>query len=61
LIAAGHNPHSVMDYTPRQLQAFLFLAEQRRRRDLGEQLHVNLLAARGDEQTIRKQLRDWEE
>jgi hypothetical protein len=49
-----------MEMTPRQLQAFLFLAGQRRQGELREQLHVSALAARGDEKTIRGQLRDWE-
>jgi hypothetical protein len=49
-----------MDYTPRQLQAFLFLATKRRQRELREQLHTNALAAHGDEKAIRTQLREWE-
>src|SRR4029077_1663889 len=60
LIAAGHNPGEVMNYTPRQLQAFLIIAQHRRKTELREQLHVNALAARADEKTIRGQLRDWE-
>jgi hypothetical protein len=48
-----------MDYTPRQLAAFLALAERRRKADLSEQLHLNTLAARGDEQAVRNQLREW--
>jgi hypothetical protein len=50
-----------MQYTPRQLQAFLFLANKRRQGELREQLHVAALGARGDEQAIRGQLRDWED
>jgi hypothetical protein len=50
-----------MDYTPRQLQAFVFLAGKRRQRELGELLHVNTLGSRGDEKTIRATLRSWEE
>jgi hypothetical protein len=49
-----------MQMTPRQLQAFIFLAAKRRERELREQLHTNTLAARGDEKTIRGQLKDWE-
>jgi hypothetical protein len=49
-----------MDYTPRQCQAFEFLASKRRQRELSEQLHANTLAARGDEKQIRSQLREWE-
>ena len=50
-----------MDYTPRQIQAFCFIAERRRRRELGEQLHVNTLAARGDEKSVRAQLKAWDD
>lgn len=50
-----------MDYTPIQLQAFLFIAQKRRTRELAEQLHVNLLAARGDEKAIRKKQKELED
>lgn len=50
-----------MDYSPRQLYAFLFLAMRRRSGELREQLNTNLLAARGDERAIRSQLREWGE
>lgn len=49
-----------MQYTPRQLQAFLVIACKRRQGELREQLQVNTLAASGDQKTIRQQLRDWE-
>jgi hypothetical protein len=47
-----------MDYSPRQLQAFVFLASRRRRRELREQLHVAALAARGDPDAVQRMLRD---
>jgi hypothetical protein len=50
-----------MSYTPRQLQAYLFLAGKRRQRELAEQLHLNTLAARGDERAVRAQLRAFDE
>jgi hypothetical protein len=50
-----------MQYTPRQLDAFLFLAGKRRRRELAEQLHLTAVAARSDEKTIREQLRGMED
>ena len=50
-----------MQYTPRQLQAFLFLAAKRRQAELRDELHMSALAARGDEKTIRTQLREWED
>lgn len=49
-----------MEYTPRQLDAFLFLAGRRRLRDMREQLHLGTLASRGDEKAIRTQLREWD-
>jgi hypothetical protein len=50
-----------MDYTPIQLQAFQFIAQRRRGRELAEQLHTNLLAARGDEKAIRTRLKELED
>lgn len=49
-----------MDYTPIQAEAFVFIAQKRRARELAEQLQTNLLAARGEEKAIREQLREWE-
>jgi hypothetical protein len=49
-----------MDYTPRQLQAFLIIAQQRRQQDLSQTLIVGTLAARGEERAIRDQLKQWE-
>lgn len=49
-----------MNYTPRQMQAFLIIVQHRRQGELREQLHVNALAAHGDQKTINGQLRDWE-
>ena len=50
-----------MGYTPRQAQAFLIICTQRRQDDLREQLAIGLLAARGDEKTIRAQLKEWDD
>lgn len=49
-----------MDYTPRQLQAFVVIAEQRRREELRLQLFVGTLAARGEERAVREQLKEWD-
>jgi hypothetical protein len=49
-----------MEMTPRQLQAFLFLANKRRQQELRELLHMTTLGTRGDEKVVRQQLRDWE-
>jgi hypothetical protein len=50
-----------MAMTPRQLQAFLFLASKRRQQELREELRLNTLAARGDEKQINNQLREMED
>jgi hypothetical protein len=49
-----------MEMTPRQLNAFLFLATKRRQRELRELLHLQRLAAHGDERAIRATLLEWE-
>jgi hypothetical protein len=43
-----------MDYTPQQIAAFVFIAGKRRQRELAAQLHINTLAARGDEKALRE-------
>jgi hypothetical protein len=49
-----------MDYTPRQLQAFLFLADRRRRRELREELDMNRHATHANEQAMRAYQRNLE-
>lgn len=44
-------------YTPRQTQAFLSLAAERRQTQLGEMLAIQALAASGNADEIKKQLR----
>jgi hypothetical protein len=51
----------VMNYTPRQLAAFLFLAGKRRQRELRDELQLHRLAAHGDEKAIRATLREWQD
>jgi DNA-binding CsgD family transcriptional regulator len=57
LIALGHNPREVMDYTPRQANAFVLIASHRRRRELAEQLNITL-AAQGDSKAIKATLKE---
>jgi hypothetical protein len=47
-----------MDYTPKQIGAFLTIAQHRRRRELAEQLHVATLGAQGEAKAIRETLKD---
>ena len=50
-----------MDYTPKQLRAFAFIAERRRAAELRERLHVARLAASGNDKAINAQLKEWDD
>lgn len=54
MIAAGHPPEAAWRYTPRQMSAFLFIANRRRRRELKEALAVHRLAAHGSPKDLQK-------
>jgi hypothetical protein len=58
LIAAGHPPAAVWQYTPRQMQAYLFIASRRRQREQKELLALHAMATRGEAKDIKKALRD---
>jgi hypothetical protein len=47
----------VWGYTPRQTQAFLSLAAERRQTQLGEMLAIQALAASGNADAIQRQLK----
>lgn len=53
----GHPPADVWRYTPRQMAAFLFFANRRRKRELREQLAIQALAARGEPKAVEKALK----
>ena len=57
-MAAGHPPTAVWQYTPRQMQAYLFIASRRRQRENRELLALYAMATRGEGKDIRKALRD---
>jgi len=57
-VAAGHPPTAVWQYTPRQMQAYLFIASRRRQRENRELLALYAMATRGESKDIRKALRD---
>lgn len=46
--------------TPRQMSAYLFLADRRHERDLTADLSVSTLAASGDTKAINKQMDTWD-
>jgi hypothetical protein len=49
-----------MDYTPRQVMAFLDIVEHRKRQERSELLGLHHLAAQGDGKAIREQLKKWD-
>ena len=57
-MAAGHPPAAVWQYTPRQMQAYLFIAGRRQMREQKELLALYAMATRGESRDIRKALRD---
>jgi hypothetical protein len=61
LIAEGHPPAAVLDYSPKQLDAFLIIARDRKRRELREQLLLDRVAAQGDDKAIKAALKDLDE
>jgi len=58
LIASGHPPATVMDYTPRQMGAFIVIASDRKRRELAEQLQITSLASQGEGKAIAGALKE---
>lgn len=54
----GHAAADVMNYTPKQIGAFLIIAAARRRRELAEQLHIQTLAAQGKGEAIKDTMRE---
>ncbi len=58
MISDGHAPGDVLRYTPRQVAAFVFIATQRRRREMAEQLQVHSVAAQGEGKTIREMMKE---
>jgi len=61
LIAHGHNAADVLDYTPRQIGAFLAIAGHRRRREMREQLVLGRLAAQGDDKATKATLKELDD
>jgi hypothetical protein len=47
-----------MNYTPKQIGAFLTIASHRRRRELAEQLHIATLGAQGEGKAIKETLKE---
>jgi hypothetical protein len=49
------------EYTPKQMQALLFIAGKRRAREARELLALHTMAARGDQKDLRKAMKDPDE
>jgi hypothetical protein len=54
LIALGHSPADVWEYTPRVIWGFLQFAEARKKREAGDLLSLSFMAARGDQKELKK-------
>lgn len=50
----------VWGYTPRQLNGYVALAAERRKREAVETLSLHTLASRGSADALKKQLRELE-
>lgn len=61
MIAWQHPPESVWNYTPRQIAAWLEVGHARHRAEAGERLMIAAMGAQGKNETITKQLREWED
>lgn len=57
----GHHERDIWAYTPRQVQAYIFIGRRRQRRKLSEQLTLGSLAASGDKKAVRETLRKLDE
>lgn len=44
----------MIDYTPRQMLAFLWMGEQRRKREKADTLSLHAMASRGKPQDLKK-------
>jgi len=60
LISYGHPPGEVWNYTLRQLNGYLMLASERRKKEKASELALATLAARGSPDSLKKQLRELE-
>ena len=58
MIAFGHPPSEVWDYTPRRIAGFLKLAYRRMARQAAHTLSIQTLAARGDPKDVKRHLKE---
>jgi hypothetical protein len=60
-MAFGHPLERVWAMTPRQAAAWVALGFGRERRNMAAQLFVARTAAHGKDESVQKQLREWEQ
>lgn len=62
MITCGHPPQDAWDYTPVQAEAFINLAELRRRKERALDLSLHAMAQRGKADDINAKIRkDWDD
>lgn len=59
MINAGHPVKAVWSYTPKQIDAYLFLAERRKKKEAAMALSIAASGARGDPRTVSKRVKEW--
>lgn len=59
MIHEGHPPHVAWGYTPKRIEAFLFLAEKRRTMERVEEVTLAMMANRDDSKEVNKILKKW--
>lgn len=50
----------MFSYTPRRLNAFLFLARRRHKMDDAQALSIAFMGAHGDQKAVKKTIAEWE-
>jgi hypothetical protein len=58
LIAAGHPPEVVWNYTPRQIHAYHYFAERRQERQWRKQVLANAVGSRGTDKALDRALKE---
>lgn len=59
-MAWGHPPERLWQYTPRQAAAWATLGIGRKRAEMAAALAIARMAAHGKDESVQKQLREWD-
>lgn len=57
LIHEGHL--GAMDYSPRQIEVYVWLMERRHKKRDARDLQIATLGSRGDKKTVDKTMKEW--